>query len=90
MRFPIAAIFLVFALFVVFMGYAVLSYILDTIAEQFTPLADLLTPTSRIMFLGEVDNLTLIFGVITVILLLLIIVVFVVDSLRDEPEQFVR
>ncbi len=88
MRFPLAAIFLIFALFVVFIGWAVLSYLMFVIEEQFTPLADLLTATSKGMFLGEISNINLGFGVATVILILLIIVVFVVDSLRQEPEQF--
>jgi len=90
MRFPLAAVFLIFALFVIVLGWAVLSFLLSTIEEQFTPLADLLTSTSKNMFLGEITNLNLGFGMVTVILILLVIIVFVVDSLRQEPEQFIR
>lgn len=87
MRFPVAAIFLVILEFIAFIIYAVLSYLLELIEDVFTPLANLLTPTSKVAFLGELNNLTITYGIVSVIIFILIIIAFVVDALRDEPED---
>lgn len=88
MRFPIAAIFLVISMFALFIVYAVLSFLLDTISDTLTPLADMLTSSSRVSFLGEIGNMELTFGVAMVTLFILLIVVFVVDSLRQQSEYY--
>ena len=88
MRFPVAAIFCVILLFIAFVGYAVTSFLLSTTEDTLTPAADQLSDYSKNKFLNLLETINLGFGVAMVFFFILIIVVFVVDSLRQEPETF--
>jgi len=87
MRFPIAALFFVVLLFIAFVGYCVSSFMLYTIDESLTSVSGFLG-SSESSFLANLDVINLGFGVAMVIFFLVIVVVFIVDSLRYEPEQY--
>ena len=87
MRFAIAAILVVIAVFGFFVGYGVCSYLLSSVYTSLEPFADALSSSNA------KDDMILIssaFGIICAFILVMIIVVFVLDSLSDEPEMYWR
>jgi len=90
MRFAISSIILVAVTFILFVIYAVMSFILWALEDELTPLANNLDATSRAMFLNEISQIQLAFGVCFVLLFAITIVVFIVDNLRTEPDSYTK
>lgn len=85
MKFAVAAVLLVVAVFGFFIGYAVSSFLLGAVYDALTPFADQLSTSNA------KDDMVLVnsgFGIICAIILVFIIIVFVLDSLSDEPEVY--
>lgn len=85
MKFAVAAVLLLVAVFGFFIGYAVCSFLLGTVLDVLTPFADQLSTSNA------KDDMVLVnsgFGIICAIILVFIIIVFVLDSLSDEPEVY--
>ena len=88
MRFPIAGLIMIVLEFIVVASWAVIKLLHDIIRDELQPLSNNLNASSRASFLAVLDSMDLAFGVVIVFLMILIIIVFVVDSLRQEPEQY--
>lgn len=87
MRWALATIFFIIAVFGFFVGYAVGSLVLSEFDDALRPHADKLSTTNAS------DNMTLLksaFGVIGAIIFVVIAIVFGMESLSDEPEQYWR
>ncbi len=90
MRFALSSLILVAVTFILFVIYAVMSFILWAVEDELTPLASNLDVTSQAMFLNEIAQIKLAFGVCFVILFVITIIVFIVDNLRTEPDSYTR
>lgn len=87
MRFPLAAVLFIVASFIFFTFFAVSFYFMTTVDTAI----DNLSPGYDSTFQSLVDLLPTAFGVIGVIFFIVgILLIFVLDSLRDEPEYFYR
>jgi hypothetical protein len=87
MRWAIAAVLFIIAIFGFFVGYAVSSLVLNEFKDALDPHAAKLSGTEA------TDTMILIqsaFGIICSISFVLIVVVFVLDSLSEEPEYYYR
>lgn len=84
LRFNIAALFFICVGFGFFVCWAVLSFMLDTIA-------DVLVPDANPSAVAIIEQLPVAFGIICAIFFVTgILLIFVLDSLADEPEMYWR
>ena len=86
MRYPVAGLFFLIVAFMLFIGFAVGSYLLENVDDAFDDKrAELDDDFGR-----QLDLLKNAFGFIGVLCLLVAIAIFVLDSLADEPEEYWR
>lgn len=91
MRFPVSTIFFLVVAFIMFVGFATMSYVLWQVDLGLATGADaMLSASSKASFDGEVSLLRNAFGLASVGLLVIAVVCYVVDCLRDEPEYYWR
>ena len=91
MRFPLAALFFAALLFVCAIGWVITSYLLYTLDETLTAVGalSLMSSSGQDAFTNEVAIMHDIFGVNMIIFFIILVVIFVVDSLRTEPERYI-
>jgi len=88
MRFPLAALFFIVIGFIFFVIYAVSSYLINTVKDTMTPLADSLGSASYNNLLAVIPYA---FGIICVLFFVVgIILFFVLDATAEEPEMYWR
>ena len=91
MRFPIASLFFVVLTFVFFGGYCVTSFMLTTVQDNMSDIADdTLSGEGHTMFNSEMDRMQDGFGIASVMSLLLIVISYVVDVLRQDDREYIR
>lgn len=91
MRFAIAAVLFIVAIFGFFIGFTIGSYTLDHIYTALeTPANNLLESNNSASYLNTSTLIKTGFGIICSIIFVVITLIFILDSLGDEPEYYWR
>lgn len=89
MRFPTATIFFLVIAFIMFIGFAVMSFVIGETSNALGPSANqTLSSYSEGRFDEQVDMLTTGFGLASLCLFIVAGISYVVDCLRDEHEHY--
>jgi len=91
LRFPLASMFFVILTFVFFGGYAVTSFLLTTVGDEMGDVASgTLTGDPLAMYNSEISRVQDAFGLASLMSLLLIVISYIVDSLRQDDQEYLR
>ena len=90
-RAVLASFFLVIVLFITVAGFAVTSFMLDTVHDNMNETAKpMLSSYSQTRFENTLTTLRNGFGWVSVLMVIAIIIIYLVDALRSEPETYWR
>lgn len=87
MRWAVAAVLFIVAVFGFFVGFSVSSLLLSQVGDALDPYALTLSGTEATDTIALIESA---FGIICAIGFVMIVVVFFMDSLSDESEQYWR
>lgn len=90
MRWAIAAVLFVIAIFGFFVGYAIGSLLITDIYTSLEPHGNQLTAGSATGYFNIATLLRAGFGIICAIVFVVITLIFIMDSLSEEPEYYWR
>lgn len=89
MRFPIATIILLIICFIMFAGFAILSFVHGEIEDALDDQANItMSATSKTHYNDNIENLRVGFAYATLGLFIVACISYVVDCLRSESESF--
>jgi len=91
LRFPIAGLVMIILEFIVVASWAIIKFLHTVVQDELKPLAaSQFNATNNATFLDILNRMDLAFGVVIVFLMIIIIIVFVVDSLRQDPDPYYK
>jgi len=88
-RAVVAALFFIILLFICVAGFAVTSFMLETVHDTMNETAaPMLDAYGQSMFRSELTRIRTAFGWFSLLFVIIICVLFVFDALRQEPEEY--